>query len=79
MSERNRRWSDILREATRKALEDIIVTPDGIIHMKHIDGRYGGIAALSLLREGCTIVLTDGSREHFADIEALIDAGWVID
>lgn len=73
-------WSEGLREATREALRDVPVTPDGRIHMKQIDGGFGSIDLLELVA-GNYVLHRKGSDESvcFADEDAVVAAGWAID
>lgn len=73
-------WSDELREVTRQALYDVPVTHDGHIHMKRIDGGFGTFDALELIANTFELHVK-GSDEvlSFADLDAVVGAGWVID
>lgn len=74
------KWSDRLIEDTRAALKEWIVTPQGALHMKNLNGRYGkifleGLAADKLLIKG----KKPEAEYHYASADELITAGWVID
>ena len=80
MTESSKQWSAALRQATRDALVELPILPDGLIHMKHIERRFGSMALTDLLAEKCTIsIKPDGPILDFPDVDAVIDAGWAID
>ena len=73
-------WSESLQQQTRDAIEQMPVTPDGRIHFKHPTLGYA-YATLDDLFNDCLILRSKtGSDEHlFAEVEALLQAGWAID
>lgn len=76
----SKRWSDALRTATRETLDELPFLPDGLVHMKHIDNRFGTMSLVELLAGTYAITAKDDSEIlSFADVDALIDAGWAID
>ena len=66
---------------TRKLLWDIPVTPDGYLHMKHPETRrFGKFAIMDLVANRYLLQMKDEDGVvEFADIEAVVDAGWLID
>lgn len=78
------RWSQSLLDKTLKLLisngTDVLPTPDGYVHFKNQDGRYGRIDLISLISGSFDMVdKKTGDIEIFSSAEALISAGWVID
>ncbi|HET9048268.1 MAG TPA: hypothetical protein VFN29_04805 [Chiayiivirga sp.] len=66
---------------TRKLLWDIPASPDGYLRMKHPESsRFGKFAIMDLVADRYVLQVKeeDGSVE-FEDIEAVVDAGWLID
>lgn len=56
------------------------MAPDGLLHMKHKTMGYGSIRWENLASK--TLVLHRDSAAvdlYFADVDALINAGWAID
>ncbi|MBU1447015.1 MAG: hypothetical protein KKF58_01765 [Gammaproteobacteria bacterium] len=74
------KWSDRLTEETRAALSDLSVSPQGILHMKNINGGYGKILFEELSSNKFIIwdKRSDASFQ-FASSEDLISSGWAID
>ena len=74
-------WSESLRSQTRDAISEMRVNPsDGRLHLKNQDRRHAFMTVHDLL--GGRIRLTDkesGAPCEFADVNELINAGWVID
>lgn len=74
------RWSDKLTEETRAALENWVVTPQGVLHMKNINGRYGRILFEDLVTDNLLIRDKKSASEYFyASADEMIVAGWAID
>ena len=73
-------WSETLQQQTRDAIAQMPVTPDGRIHFKHPTLGYA-YATLDDLFNDCLILRSKTwSDEHlFAEVEALLQAGWVVD
>ena len=73
-------WSQDQKALTRATLHDMPFTPDGLIGLKHADGRFGA-TALEDLMAGRFVVADrrSGAETRFADAEALIADGWVVD
>ena len=75
-----RQWSDKLRRITRETLQERPLLPDGMIHMKHVNGGYGFMVLVDLLAGRYEILAkTSGETFHFTGVEAVIEAGWVVD
>ncbi|OZB05789.1 MAG: hypothetical protein B7X67_11375 [Rhizobiales bacterium 39-66-18] len=74
-------WSDELKALTRAAVEDLDVMPRGNdVFFKHIRSGFG-IMSFSDLVSG-ELRMRDaetGMITTFADVDALIAAGWAID
>lgn len=77
----NKSWSDRLKEATRKALQDCWpLSEDGYLHMKNCIGNFGKISLENLLDEKWLIQDNKTGAEYFfTTIDELIAGGWVID
>lgn len=74
------RWSDKLTEETRAALENWVVTPQGALHMKNINGRYGRILFEDLVADKLLIKDKKSEAEYlYASADEMIVAGWAID
>lgn len=74
------RWSDKLTEETRAALENWVVTPQGVLHMKNINGRYGRILFEDLVADKLLIRDKKSEAEYlYASVDELISVGWAID
>ena len=76
----SKQWSESLREATRQALHEGPLTPDGRIHMKQIEGGFGWCRAVDVI-SGTFVLHYKGSEQSvsFLDAEAVVAAGWAID
>lgn len=77
-------WSETLIAQTKEALEskgmDLVPTPDGRVHFKNRDGRYGSTLLTILFAGRFEISESDrGDVERFSTPEALVAAGWVLD
>lgn len=74
------KWSDRLIEETRAALEDWVVTPLGVLHMKNLNGSYGKILLEDLVVDKLLIKDKKSEAEYlYASADELIAAGWAID
>lgn len=74
------KWSDRLIEETRAALEDRVVTPLCVLHMKNVNGRYGIIQFDDLVAGRLFIKDKKSEAEYdYASPDELIAAGWAID
>jgi len=76
-------WSTSLQAETRALIEsrgERFCSLDANLHFKNIDGRYGHMSLFDLGRgELYVIDKRDAERCDFADVEALLAAGWAID
>lgn len=80
MTESSKQWSASLREATREALIELPILRDGLIHMKHIERRFGSMNLTDLVAGKHVIsIKPDGPILDYPDVDAVIDAGWAID
>lgn len=74
------KWSDRLIEGSRAALKEWIYTPQGALHMKNLNGRYGKIFLEDLVADKLLIKDKKSEAEyHYASADELITAGWAID
>ncbi len=81
MSSINHIWSTDLQQQTRDFIRDIQVSPfDGALHFKHGDGHFAvcGFQDLACGKLSLTEEQT-GKVFEFADVDTLLDEGWVID
>lgn len=73
-------WSELLIQQTRDAIAQMQVTQDGRIHFKHhkLGYAYATLGDLMLKR---LILQAHTSTEsiRFEAVEALLEAGWVVD
>lgn len=75
-----RSWSSRLSESTRQALQDIPVSPDGLLHLKNLDGCYASIDVLDLIARTYRLRRKSGDGEWtYPDVDAVLAAGWAID
>jgi hypothetical protein len=74
-------WSGAVQRATRAAIEEFAFLPNGDdVCFKHANGRCGTIAVADLFQRRLTLVdRNSGQETAFANAEALIQAGWVVD
>jgi len=87
-------WSEKLIQQTRKELDDMLsyVDSDGEIHwligshdlkeacFKNSDGeRFGRMTASNAHAYNYIIKLNGGGQEQYPSVDALIEAGWVLD
>jgi hypothetical protein len=74
-------WSEDLRQQTRTFILEMRVSHyDGMLHFKHADGHFA-ICGFQDLLSGRLILTRQitGQMFEFDDIDALLNAGWVID
>ncbi len=73
-------WSAALQRQTRVALEQLPVTQDGRLHFKHATLGFA-FATYDDLCKGCFILygLQNDDQRRFECVDALLEAGWVID
>lgn len=73
-------WSESLQHSTREAIGQIPVTPDAQLHFKHPTLGYAYATLDDLMHGRLLLRSKTGSDEHrFAEVEALLQAGWAID
>ena len=73
-------WSESLQQQTRQAIEQIPVMPDGQLHFKHPTLGYAYATIDELIHDRLVLRSITESKEHrFAEVEALLQAGWAID
>ena len=73
-------WSESLQQQTRDAIEQMPVTPDGRIHFKHPTLGYAYATPDDLFNDRLLLRPKTGIDEYrFAEVEALLQAGWAID
>ena len=73
-------WSESLQQQTRDAIEQVPVTPDGRIHFKHPTLGYAYATLDDLFNDRLLLRPKTGIDEYrFAEVEALLQAGWAID
>ena len=90
----NGQWGENLIQQTRKEIEDMIthVDSEGVRHwligshdllearFKNSDGeRFGRISAGNAHARNYLIELEGGGQEQYTTINALLEAGWVLD
>lgn len=81
MNEPEAQWSDQLRQATKEAIEELAVMPNGDdVCFKHIKSGYGVIALADLIAGKLRLTNRKmGEETVFANADALIRAGWTLD
>lgn len=73
-------WSPQSQQATRQAIDDLPITPDVFLHFKNSDGRYAVISLSDLARDALVLHLKNSEQQlAYDNVDALLDAGWVID
>ena len=73
-------WSENLQQQTRQAIAQLPVTPDGHLHFKHPTLDYVHATLDDLTHDRLLLRSKTGSDEHrFAEVEALLQAGWAVD
>ncbi len=73
-------WSEALIQQTRDAIDELPVTPDGRIHIKHPTLGYAYATLDDLFNERLILHAKTGSEEYcFEAVETLLQAGWAID
>ena len=71
-------WSENLRQ-TRQAIAQLPVTPDGHLHFKQLTQGYAHATLDDLMHGRLLLRSKTGSDEYrFAEVEALLQAGWAI-
>ncbi len=73
-------WSENLLQQTRQAIEEMPLTPGGNLHFKHPTLGYAYTTLDDLSHGRLLLRSKTGSDDHqFAEVEALLQAGWAID
>ena len=73
-------WSEALQNQTLKALDELPVTPDGLLHMKHKAEGYGHFVLMELLAGKFDLYRENGGQPVvFTDAQAIVASGWAID
>lgn len=73
-------WSETLQEQTRDAIAQMPVTPDGLLHFKHTTLGYAYATLDDLMHERMLLQAKTRSEAYrFEAVEALLQAGWVVD
>ncbi|MBC7435923.1 MAG: hypothetical protein H7332_07630 [Bdellovibrionales bacterium] len=73
-------WSESLQQRTREAIGQIPMTPHGQLHLKHPTLGYAYVTIDDLVHDSLVLRSKTGIDEHrFADVGALLQAGWAID
>lgn len=74
-------WSAELQQQTRNAINELRVSPfDGLLHFKNHDGHFSALTLNHLLSGRLTITDKQSAQIYdYANVDALIDAGWAID
>ena len=73
-------WSESLQQQTRDAIAQIPATPDGRLHFKHAALGFAYATRTDLMDD--RLVLRErqaGNIYPFAQVEALLEAGWALD
>ena len=73
-------WSEGLQQQTRLAIEQLPVTADGCLHLKHAILGYAYATYNDLCDNRLILLANKGSDFYrFDDIDALLQAGWALD
>ena len=73
-------WSDSLQAETREAIDEMRVAPDGLMHFKHKTLGYATMSFDNICANRFHLQpKKDGTDHEFADVDALIAGGWVVD
>ena len=73
-------WSEALQQQTRDIMEDAPVTPDGRLHFKHATRGYAYVKVDELCHGRLLFFSKPGGEKFwFDDVDAVLQAGWVID
>ena len=73
-------WSDNLQQQTRHAIAQLSVTSSGHLHFKHPTLGYAHATLDDLANDRLLLRSRTGIDEYrFAEVEALLRAGWAID
>ena len=73
-------WSQSLQEQTREAVDEMRVAPDGLMHFKHKTLGYATISFDNICVNRFLLQpKKDGTEHEYADVDALLAGGWVVD
>ena len=73
-------WSENLQHHTRQAIAQLSVTSDGHLHFKHLTLGYAHATLDDLTHDRLLLRSRTVIDEYrFAEVEALLLAGWAID
>jgi len=74
-------WSAGAQQATREAIEEqTFGIRDEKVYFKHIDGTFGWMAAADLIAGHYVVHGPMGEQiASFESIDALLNAGWILD
>ena len=73
-------WSENLQQQTRQAIAQLSVTSSGHLHFKHPTLGYAHATLDDLTLNSLLLRSKTGIDEYrFAEVEALLQAGWAID
>lgn len=73
-------WSERLQQQTRDAIAQLPVTADGCLHFKHPTLGYAYATYDDLCDDRLVLLANKGGDAYrFADVEALLQAGWALD
>lgn len=76
----NEPWSESLQNQTLKALAELPITPDGLLHMKHKSEGYGHLVLTELLAGKFNLYRKACEQPRiFADAQEMVASGWAID
>jgi hypothetical protein len=73
-------WSEALRQRTRDTIEQIPITRDARVHFKHPKLGYAYATLDDLIQERLILQAQTSTESYrFEAVEALLQAGWVVD
>ena len=73
-------WSETLQLQTREAIRLMPLTPNGSLHFKHTSQGFAFITLDELLQDRLAMRFqSDRDACQFADVDALVQAGWAVD
>jgi hypothetical protein len=73
-------WSEALRQRTRDTIEQTPMTRDDRVHFKHLKLGYAYATLDDLIQERLILQAQTSTESYrFEAVEALLQAGWVVD
>lgn len=73
-------WSKNLQQQTRQFIKEAPITPDGRLHFKHPTQGYAYVKVDELCHSRLLMYgKPNGEKLWFDDVDAMLQAGWVID